>query len=152
MKKLILILIVLTAIISGCKYEDGPFISFRSVENRLYGMHNLTKYTVNGEDSLSLYNYTLGLGFYFFYNEVTYNSDCIVGEGSSISGYSNQIIWTWKLTKNKKNLEILTSGGASGTGPFGSNKTPEWEILKLKANDIKLKTNYNGKEYQIELE
>ena len=62
MKKLILIFIVLAAITEGCKkYEDGPLISFRSVRNRLYGDYTLTKYTVNGVDSLSLYNDSLDI-------------------------------------------------------------------------------------------
>ena len=60
MKKLLIILIVITAITEGCKkYEEGPCFSLRSAKKRLYGTYTLTQYTVNGVDSLSLFNDSL---------------------------------------------------------------------------------------------
>ena len=58
-----------------------------------------------------------------------------------------------RLLGNNKTLRVDKANGASiGTGPFGINKTPEWEILRLTNTDIKMKTNYNGKEYEVFLE
>ena len=151
MKKLVLLLLVITAITAGCKkYPDGPLISFRSAEKRLYGTSKLTTYTVNGVDSLSLYYDSLCLNFRFWYNDVSYHNDCNI-EGRRKDGNLCILIWTWDLINSNKILKVTSSGGGLGTGPFGNNKTPEWEILELKWNDIKMQTNYNGKEYYIEL-
>lgn len=153
MKKIFLILLVLAALTEGCKkYEDGPCISLRSVKNRLYGSHTLTKYTVDGVDSLSLYYDSLGLAFNFIYDDNSHNNVCIM-DGPRKDGYSGDLYWDWELSNNRKILTITATGGYSyGTGPFGMNKTPEWEILRLKFNNIILKTSYNNKEYLIELE
>ena len=151
MKKNILILLIIVGIAGGCKYKDGPCISFRSAENRIYGYHTLTKYTVNGEDSLNQYHDSLGLKFNFIYDDISNVRVCIM-DGPRRDGFSGDLYWGWELTNDDKILKITgSSGSAYGVGPFGINKTPEWKILKLKANDIMLKTTFNGKEYLIEL-
>jgi len=153
MKKLILILIVIAAITEGCKkYEDGPWISFRSPIKRLYGVYTLTKYTVNGEDSLSLFNDSLSLKFDFFYNDIDYVDLCLIGSFRK-DGKWSQLYLYWKLINDDKTLNVYKSSGSSnGTGPFGNNKIVDWEILKLRNKKIWMKTTYNNKEYHIELE
>ncbi len=63
--------------------------------------------------------------------------------------------WTWTLEDKNKVFKVTSNGGniirMHGTGPFKNNILPEWQILKLKASDIIMTTNYNDKEYQIEL-
>ena len=151
-KSIILILLVIAGITEGCKkYEDGPWVSFRSAKNRFYGYHTLITYNVNGVDSLSSYYDSLGLKFNFIHDD-DYNSNVCIMDGKRKDGLGELLFWYWELSKSKKQLIIKgTSGSSIGTGPFGINKTPEWEILKLKWNDIKMKTNYNNKEYFIEL-
>jgi len=156
MKKVIFLFIILAAITEGCKkYPEGPWISFHSAKDRLFGTHTLTKYTVNGVDSLSLFNDSMPNNFYFYYEDV-YSKNVLI-----ISGYRNDgkgciINCTWELSANNTILNITSSGGNSGgtvgTGPFGNNIKPSWAILKLKKTDIVMKTTYNGKEYLIELE
>jgi hypothetical protein len=56
MKKVILVIFVIAGISEGYKkYDEGPMFSLRSAKNRFYGNHTLTKYTVNGIDSLNSY-------------------------------------------------------------------------------------------------
>ncbi|HNW99613.1 MAG TPA: hypothetical protein PKK00_14500 [Bacteroidales bacterium] len=151
MKKLLIILIVITAITEGCKkYEEGPCFSLRSAKKRLYGTYTLTQYTVNGVDSLNLFNDSLGLSFNFYYSGQSENDVCVI-DGLRKDGVETDLTWQWELINKEKVLNIKTSYGIRGTGPFGGNKKPEWNILKLKANNVKLKTNYNNKEYNIEL-
>jgi hypothetical protein len=150
MKRFILFLIVLAGIVEGCKYEDGPLISLRSAKNRLYGIHTLTKYTVDGLDSLSLYKDSLAIKFSLFYNDV-YNLNACDIDGIRNDGKDGSVGFRWTLKNSNKEFCITYSGGVKGTGPIGKNKTSEWQILKLKSNDIKMKTTYNGKEYVIEL-
>ena len=151
-KKLILILIVLAAITEGCKkYPDGPCISFRSPIKRLYGVYTLTKHTVNGEDSLSLYKDSLGQKFDFFYNDIEDFNSCIIS-GNRMDGYYCYIKWDWRLVDKNKILQIFNSDGTIiGTGPFGKRKKPEWEIIRLTNKELYMKTTFNGKEYYVEL-
>lgn len=145
-------LIAVTTIACGCKkYEEGPCISFRSAKNRIYGNKTLGEYKVNGADSLSQYYDNLGLMFNFFYNEDTDDYVCVMN-GYRKDGGIADLYWQWALSKDKKYLNITWAGGHSiGVGPFGRDKTPIWEILKLKKTQLRLKTNFNNKEYLIEL-
>ncbi len=151
-KAYFLILLIILAFPFACKYEDGPLISFCSPEKRLYGNYTLVKYDVNGEDSLSIFYDSLGLNCRFFYDDVDY-LNLYSNYGPRKDGKGCLLFWEWSLINDDKTLKIDKANGTSqGTGPFGVNKTPEWEILKLKNSKIKMKTNYNGKEYLIELE
>ena len=155
MKRILFYLIIITTILGGCKkYPEGPLISLRSAINRLYGTHTLKQYTVNGQDSLSLFYDTLALSFRFFYEEVYGHNDCIIGEGQNIHGHnSGTVVWTWMLNNNNKSLKILTSVGVNNAlGPIGAGITPEWQIVELKKFNIKIKTTYNDKIYYIELQ
>ena len=152
MKKIIVIVIAIISVACACKkYEEGPLISFRSARSRLLGYHTLTKYTVNGIDSLSQFYDSLSLSLYFFYNDVYYDDLCCF-TGDRRDGKGCVFVMSWELRDKNKILKIKTAGGASiGTGPFMNNITPEWTILKLMSKDIIMTTNYNNKEYKIEL-
>jgi hypothetical protein len=155
MKKTILILIAITFITAGCKkYPDGPLISFRSAKERFFaGTKTLTKYTVNGVDSLSRYQDSLCTTFYFYYDSDRGNNYCSM-QGIRKDGLMSTLFWTWAFEDKNKVLQVTLSGGnypGMSTGPFGDNICPEWQILKLKADDIIMTTTYNGKVYLIEL-
>jgi hypothetical protein len=155
MKKLILLLIVITALTVSCKkYPDGPLISFRTAKGRLYGFHTLTKYTVNGVDSLSRYQDSLCTTFNFNHHDDDGKDYCSMA-GSRKDGWESTLSWTWVLEDKNKDLLVTLSGGNPHgrmcTGPFGDNICPAWQILKLYWNDIIMQTTYNGKVYLIEL-
>jgi hypothetical protein len=154
-KKLILLLIVITAIFAGCKkYPDGPWLSLRSAKGRLYGTHTLTKYTVNGVDSLSLYEDSLSTSFLFRLGSYNETEVCDMS-GFRKDGLVSGLYWFWSLEDHNKALLVTLASGIYGggfcTGPFGAGRCPEWQILKLYADDIIMQTTYNGKEYLIEL-
>jgi hypothetical protein len=155
MKRLLLFLIVLAAIAEGCKkYPDGPWLSLRTAEGRLYGTHTLTKYTVNGVDSLSLYEDSLSTSFYFSLSDNGKFDFCDMS-GRRKDGWVSELKWVWALEEHNKFLLVTqASGNYAGkmcTGPFGDNRCPEWQILKLYHDDIIMQTTYNGKQYLIEL-
>ena len=52
MRKLTLIIGLFMLLMACHKYENGPFISFRSVKSRVIGNWKLVEYTVDGEDQL----------------------------------------------------------------------------------------------------
>ncbi len=161
MKRGILYLIIFAGFLASCKkYEDGPFISLRSPENRIIGRYKLYTYTVNGVDSINLFNDSLYNEFNFFDGKI-YGYDAV--NGCTIDGLRNDsnifhLSWVWKLDNDNKILKVtkasVYAGNTywhSGTGPFVNNAECEWEILRLTNNEIKMKTNFKGKEYLIKL-
>lgn len=141
MKKIFLFLIVIIVFTSGCE---------KYTLNKIYGPYTLTTYTVDGVDSLSLYNDSLGLNFDFYYNDVNSSNVCFIDGNRSDNKYTH-IVCVWELLDNNSKLKIITAYGFIGTGPFGRDKIPLWEIIKLENNYLKMKTYFNNKEYQISL-
>jgi hypothetical protein len=145
MKKTILILVVLAAVVvGGCNKTKQTL-------NKIYGDYTLKSYTVNGVDSLSLYKDSLGINFRFYYEEENSINGLFI-DGVVPSGKDAHIVSSWGLINKNKVLQIYTTAGSNGTGPFGNMITPEWEILTLTKKEFKMKTTYNNKEYEIELE
>lgn len=151
MKKIILLFLILTAITEGCKkYDEGPLLSLRSAKKRVYGSYTLTQYTVNGVDSLSLFNDSLcnKLNFYF---DTDWDLDVCNIYGKRKDGKISSLGWTWELVNKNKILKVNNTVCSSGTGPFISQAHPEWEILRLTNSELKMKTTYNSKEYLVDL-
>lgn len=152
MKKIIILLIVIAGITEGCKkYEDGPWFSLRSAKNRLYGEYTLTQYTVNGEDSLNLYNDSLCQNIKIYFEEAN-NVNRYDLYGIRNDGIFCMLNCVWDLKNNSSDFKITSSVGAAGTGPFGHSKTSEWKILRLTKNEVKMETTYNNKNYIIRIE
>lgn len=151
MKKLIFVILIIAAINEGCKkYEEGPTFSLRSAKNRLYGSYTLIKYMVDGQDSLTLYNDSIGTNFCFSKDPGNIHDICLI-TGDRKDGIYMSIYWQWSLENRNRNLIIKVGTGNTGIGPFGFGKKPEWEILRLTNREVKMKTNFNGKEYYVEL-
>jgi hypothetical protein len=152
MKKTILFLIVIATIASGCKkYEEGPCISFRSAEKRLYGTYRLITYTTNGEDSLNLYCDSLGnfLEFYFDKGDIEIKLGIA---GNRNDGEYTLLACGCSLTNHNTILSFEHCGGDLGTGPFTPTSTRiQWEILRLTSKELKMKTFYHNKEYIVVL-
>jgi len=146
MKKILLVLIAITLIISGCeKYE------YNSTMKKICGGYTLKTYTVNGMDSLSSYKDSLGTDFIFYYDE-TEDGYYHRIEGDRPDGKQVYVGSKWGLYNNRNVLGIYESNGYIGIGPFGRGKVSNWVILNLTKEELKMKSNYNGKEYMIELE
>jgi len=140
MKKPLLLCLLLAAVVCGCNKE-------KKTEKEIYGYYTLKSYTVDGMDSLSSFKDSLNTDFNFFYDDRQNENACQISAGK------DQIGWSWVLANGYKNLSVnIAYGWTNGTGPFGINKTPEWEIINLTDKEFDLKTNFNSKEYQIELE
>lgn len=134
------------------KYEEGPAVSFKSPEKRIYGGYHIKEYTVNGVDSLSLYNDSLCLNFDFYHNEVEHVNSLAIA-GSRKDGGGCYVYWHWHLSDDEMQIIVDEAPGLSiGTGPFGKDRIGTWDILRLKSKEIKMKTTYNNKEYVVFLE
>ncbi len=145
MKKTILIILVLAAVVGGCDKTKRTY-------NKIYGEYTLISYTVNGIDSLSQYSDSLGSNFNFYRDPKETMNVCEI-YGKRKDGKETGFCWYWALNDNNKTLrQMLPFGWDYGIGVFQFDVNTDWEILELKKNNLKLKTTYNNKEYQIELE
>ena len=144
MKKIILILVIIVAVVgAGCNKSKQTL-------NKIYGDYTLTTYTVNGVDSLNLFKDSLGINFKFYDDEYQERTLMVVYGNCNDGKYRSYEV-NWGLHNKSTIIVSAYMGGiAIGTGPFGKNKLPVFEILNLDY-DMELKTNYNGMEYVVYL-
>lgn len=139
---LTIVLICLIVFISGCRYEDGPAISFRSANSRIQGTYDIKKFEYGGADS------TFALKSKSCYGEITIDID----DGIYMNRGGCATSGSWDLKDNNKKIAIQFHGGNFiGIPPWGLHFTADYEILQLKDHEMVLSTNYNGKFIKIEL-
>lgn len=152
MNRLFVISVIFVGLFFGCKkYEDGPLISFRSAKHRLYGDYTLTRYTVNGIDSLQQMENGFGLNFHFYYVEDNDHDDILIDGGSHTGTYYQDFVSYYNFNNHKKSIRI-NSGSIMFTG-YGvpDIQDLDFDISKLTIDEIHMTTTYNGKEYLLEL-
>ncbi|NTW33499.1 MAG: hypothetical protein HGB12_12905 [Bacteroidetes bacterium] len=147
MKKAFLFLLILTGIIEGCKYDDGPVFSLISARHRVYGRYILEKFTINGIDSLQQMQNRYGLNFYFYYEDTNEVDDMEIFD----SGGNFKFITRYSLTNHNKIIR-MNYGSVLLTGSWVPNyQATGMTILKLTHDEIHMKTTFNDKEYLFEL-
>lgn len=146
MKKIILILIAIITIACGCKKYN-----YNRTLKKIYGTYTVTSYTVDGIDSLSLFKDSLSTNFKFYFDD--YDNDFVLEiDGNTALGKHILIVQTWGLMGDNTTLNLWASAyNVIGTGPFGEDKESTWTILELSKEFLRMKTLYNGKEYEISM-
>lgn len=156
MKKnaLLLFVITLVFVLSGCRYEEGPVLSLTSVKKRLAGFWEVVGFTCEGLDSLQYYKDSCGceMGFYQntshtdFFNDVWFR-DCYYKQ--YLAGYVGE----FRFDDNKNFLYVYFNGSYAPTthyGPILINS--KWEILRLTKEEFKISSDVNGKNYIVSFE
>jgi hypothetical protein len=146
MKKILIYLFLITAIASSCKKYE-----YNHTLKKIYGNYTVTSYTVDGIDSLSLFKDSLSTSFSFYWDET--DSHCVLTiEGYTALGKYIATVQTWNLMGDNKSLYLRASrDNVIGTGPFGEHKESTWTILELTKKLLRMKSLYNGKEYEISM-
>lgn len=130
MKKIAIYLFVLTLSIAGIsscgKYEEGPKFTFLTKKARITNTWNLASQTTNGSIT-NLSNQTW---------EVVIKDDETYTSKAALFGitFLNET-GSWKFSDDK--LELLTT-------PANSANTANWEIVRLKSDELKLRYFANG--------
>ena len=145
MKQLITCLIIVITIITGCRYKEGPMISFNSVEKRIEGTWQVIGFTSDGVDSLQYYNDSCGsiMQIYKEYHDDTSYNILFkrISGNLTLTGYCT-------LFEHNKRMDVILYG-INVLGPIGNKRRSQWEILTLKKNELKISTDFNGKNYII---
>jgi len=146
LKRKFYIIIIPILIFSGCRYKEGPLISFRSIEKRIKGTWEIVGLTSDGVDSTQYYKDSCGGNM-----QVLWDSSSPDRRGS------------FNFINGKKDLsaECHFDGSDFSTvidvnfgnqnkiiGPIGNGKS-SWKILKLTMKNFKISTDINGKTYVI---
>ncbi len=141
MKKSILTIIGLLLLLSGCKYEEGPFLSFTSAEKRLRGVWSVSNVYKNGEETTTESPTVVESqnAIYEFYKNkillISYMHDGILNKSSG----------SWAFGDKKKTIEAVFTNQYY---PL----TREYEIVKFKSNELKLRfTDDDGVEWTLVL-
>ena len=141
MKKTIFFLIAITILFVGCKKTD-------KVIKKLYGVYQLTNYTVGGVESLESYKDSLGTTFTIRYEDYAEETYFYI-DGKRKDGKDTRVFFTWALLEEGDFLCITYTTGNIGIGPFGFDKKPLWHILSLSDSELIMKTNFIGVEYVV---
>ena len=157
MKQLIICLIIVITIISGCRYKENPLFTSGSVKTRLQGTWQVVGFTSDGVDSLQYYNDSCGAKMKInFYDN--HGSELEPPQICFIYG-KKEFYGSFYFSDNKKIMNVLIDGGSLSwnLGPIGNaqsnweigNVQSNWKILKLIKGDFKISTDYNGRNYII---
>ena len=113
MKNYIILFFALALILLGCKkYEEGPALSLRSEENRLLGLKQIEKYTVDGVDSTSsifLFQHHECSGKMFFSRTESLNPDQYALPNCLPFGWDGKGGWWDFVDGENKKLAFYTS-------------------------------------------
>ena len=137
MKKISIITIVLLVFLSGCRYEEGPFLNFKKVDKRIRGAWDVSTVYKNGEKSDTEFPSeveSVRAQYTFYSNEVvlmTYIKNNIIVQSSG----------SWNFGEKKKTLNVTFKNEYTNT-------YREYEILKFKSQELKLRfTDENNIEW-----
>ena len=158
MKRIILILILITTIAQGCRYEEGPVISLTSVRGRLLGAWKVTEFTCEGVDSLQYYNDSCGCEVGFVDHRDSYDGrDAIVFGNCHNNNNYNTFFARFGLIENKNIIFItfdehpLSNWGVyKHFGPILIDSY--WEILRLTKDELEISSNVDDRNYMLSFE
>jgi len=102
MKRLVIVCVALCLIFSGCKYDEGPFITIREAETRLVGVWELVNVYKNGDKIITtdISANKPGTYYYIYFDYILSVTAIVNGNVRS----SNQGFW--KFENNEKELLI----------------------------------------------
>lgn len=144
---LAVVVVCTVCFITGCKYEDGPSISFRSACKRVEGSYTIDKFEVNGNDSLGVFIARNCNGKVDFFDISKINGN--------LSVYDCQYSGTYDLRDGNKKIAISFDGGIAngqmGIEPWEKGIIHTWDITELKDKSMTFETTYNGNQVKIRL-
>lgn len=132
MKKVLLPLIVIMLVFTGCYYEEGPIISLRTPENRLVNKWKYEKFSLNGQDQMQHYQSSW----------IQFNSDntAMFYEDTSYSYTA-----AWEFSDDFKTLYLNCSDDSLNTWEI------DYNILKLRDKELWMESDMGSITMYIEL-
>jgi hypothetical protein len=147
MKKKIQIftLLLIIATVAACRFDEGPMISFRSVENRVAKKFNLIEFTKNNVDVTQRLADSVGDTWLFKNFHDTGGNDNLVT-------FPNTLFFSYEIAGNKIYIYTPNNQNYDGIEPFIEHITTTWKIERLTKDDFWLSCTYNNSDYYLKLE
>lgn len=141
---LLFVSVILMAI--SCRYEEGPGISLRTVQNRLQGTWHVDKFFINTIDSTDYYYREFNCYLYF-----TDDDHCRF-TGPCQNGF--KYTFMYRLEKNCSIIifEINVPPYPIVFEPFTKFTKTEWNICKLSNLNLNIECVHEGNEYRMEMQ
>lgn len=146
------LLFAVILLFSGCKYEEGPFISFRTACDRICREWEIERFYVDGADSLpDFQNKLIYCMTYKFDKDMSnlelYGYDCVGGIDSIQHNYYDG---GWFLHENNRKISFGLGYIGQNYGPLFIGGDLRWTIIKLSSKEMWLEIVYfNNKKYEV---
>jgi hypothetical protein len=148
-KKQIILLLLISLTLAACKYDEGPLISFRSVEKRISQGRQVVEFTKDGVDMTQELIDSCGEYWTFHAKNSYHNYELVV----LMSSYPEDYVLGagWSLNSNNKKIRMEVHHTYDGIDPFQDGVTTNWNIHRLTKDDFWLSTTYYNSNYYLKL-
>ncbi len=142
----ILLLIIVT--VASCRYDEGPMLSFRTVESRVQKDFTLVEFTKDGIDMTQELADSVGKEWSFLTAIKDLNLITLTSSYLPFYGY-------YEISRDKKNIEINIYSTLNynidyiGMDPFEKYNILTWRIERLTKEDMWLSCTYNNSDYYL---
>ena len=147
-KTYLILLIILT--LAACRYDEGPMLSFRTVENRVAQHFILIEFTEDDSDMTQTLLDSCGQYWNFFDNTYSVYAQSIVLGYDPTIGMARYFA-EWHLQNKNKEIKIIYND-ILGIKPFENYSTTIWKIERLTKQEMWLSCTYNNSDYYLKLE
>ena len=141
MKYLVSFMLLAAVLLTGCKYEDGPWVSLRGKEARVVGSKKVEAYIVNGVDSTFLFDSIFSgtdyaeKGIFFDLHDLSYNV-FLTGCGQGSWAFNGQ---------TRERMSFFLPNCANGE----FTRHHAWHILRLTHRELWLESEVLGDDCQL---
>jgi hypothetical protein len=149
--KQIILLLLISLTLAACRYDEGPIISFRTVDNRVAQKFNLIEFTKDNVDMTQELKDSVGNKWSFLtYQQAGVHNLFVFLPYSTVPNPGD-----YHISSNKKNLEVVIKPYSSvqynGIEPFKPYITTIWKIERLTMEEMWLSSTYNNADYYLKL-
>ena len=146
-----IILLLITLTLAACRYDEGPMLSFRKVEDRVQKHFTLVEFTKDGVDMTQELADSCGAEWWFLTKQEASGkvNNLMVYPPDSIVPYRGDYL----ISDNKKNIEMKFPAPFNpyyiGIEPFKGDVYTIWRIERLTKEDMWLKCSYHNSDYYL---
>ena len=145
-----LLLIIVT--LAACRFDEGPMLSFRKVEDRVQKHFTLMEFTKDGVDMTQELADSCGKEWQFLTKQEASGklNNLMVCPTDSIFPYQGNYF----ISDNKKNIKMYITTFSIpaiyiGMEPFKKDIRTTWRIERLAKDEMWLSCTYNNSDYYL---